>query len=82
MLDAGASGVFQVEIREIEFERCASVLVGEIDAGDAFVVGGEGEGNACGAIVGKRMPRRDDSEDYVVGGQVDLGHDVPVGHLL
>ena len=45
VLEAGAGHVFEVEVGEVEFERGAGVLVGEVDAGDAFVVGGERDGD-------------------------------------
>ena len=47
VLEAGAGRCFEVEVGEVEFDRGARVLVGEIDAGDALVVGGEGEGDAA-----------------------------------
>ena len=48
--------LLEVEVGEVELHCGASVFVGEIDAGDAFVVGGEREWNAGGAIGRKRMP--------------------------
>ncbi len=52
MFEAGAGHVFEVEIAEVELERGDGVLVGEVDAGDAFVVGGEGYGDFGCAIDG------------------------------
>ena len=52
VFEAGAGHVFEVEVGEVEVERGAGVLVGEVDAGDAFVVGGEGDGDFGGAVDG------------------------------
>ena len=82
MFEAGAGDVLEVEVGEVEVHRGAGVLVGEVDAGDAFVIGGEGDGNAGGTIERQRMPGRVDAEDDVVGGEVDLDHDVAGGHLF
>ena len=82
VFEAGAGHVLEVEVGEVEFEGGADVFVGEVDAGDAFVVGGERDGNVSGAVVGERVVGAADAEDDVVGGEVDLDHDVAVGHLF
>jgi hypothetical protein len=56
--------------------------VGEVDAGDAFVVGGEGDGDVRGHVGVEGMGFALDAEDDVVGGEVDFDHDVFGGHLL
>ena len=47
--------MFLRSVGEVVFERGAGVLVREVDAGDAFVVGGERDGDVRGAVGGKRM---------------------------
>jgi hypothetical protein len=82
VLETGARGLLQVEIREVELHCCARVFVGEIDAGDALVVGGESDGNASGSVGRQRMPWCGDAEDDIIRSEVDLDHDVTVCHLL
>ena len=81
MFETGAGHVFEVEVGEVEFEGGAGVLVGEVAAVDAFVVGGERDGDFGGAVDGQRVMAAGDAEDAVVGGEVDLDHDVAVGQL-
>ncbi len=50
MLEAGAGGLLEVEVGEIEFHGRACVCVGEVDAGDTLVVGGESDRNSCGTV--------------------------------
>ncbi len=62
--------------------RSAHKFVGEVDAGDAFVVGGEGYGDSGFAIEHEGVVVAFDVEDDGVAGEVDFDHDVAVGHLL
>ena len=81
VFEAGAGHVFQVEVAEVEFECGAGVLVGEVDTGDALVVSRECDGDFGGTVDGQRMILSGDAEDAVVGGEVDLDHDVALGEL-
>ncbi len=82
VFEARASHVLEIEVAEIELQDGADILVGEVAAVDAFVVSGEGDWDMGSAIEGQRMILASDAKDAVVGGEVDLDHDVVVGHLL
>src|SRR5436190_1465881 len=56
VLKAGAGRIFKLEVREIEFHGGAGVLVSEIDAGYAFVIGGKSDRDAGCEISWERMP--------------------------
>ena len=60
----------------------ADVFVREVNARDAFVVGGERDGHAEFAIDRERMILAADAEDQVVAGEIDFHHDVLCGHFL
>ena len=79
VLETGAGGLLEVEVGEVELHCGTRVLVGEINAGDAFVIGGEGEGNTGCSIGRKRVPGGGDSEDDIVRREIDLNHDVTIG---
>ena len=76
VLDGGAGDLFEIEVPRPKSVRGAGVLVGEIDAADAFVVGRERGGNAGGAVGGKGVAVERDAEDDVVRGEIDFDHDV------
>ena len=82
VLEGGAGGALEVEVGEVLFLDAAGVLVGEVDAGDTFVVGRERPGNVRGHVGREGMGFLFDSENAGVGGEVDLDHDVLVGHLF
>ena len=46
VLERGADHLLEIEIGETEVEDGAGVLMGYVDAGDAFVVGGERDRNS------------------------------------
>ncbi|MDX6459813.1 MAG: hypothetical protein QOE55_3510 [Acidobacteriaceae bacterium] len=79
VFDASADQALEVEVGEVELEGSAGVLLRDVTARDAFVVGGEGDGDVGGAVVGERVILASYAEDAVVGGEVDLDHDVAVG---
>lgn len=82
MFEARASHILEIEISEIEVERGTSVLAGERDAGDAFVISGERDGDTSSAVEGKRVMPSVNPKNDVIRGEIDLDHDVTGGHLL
>ena len=82
VLKGGAGEKLEVVVGERVGLRSAHKFVGEVDAGDAFVVGGEGNGDAGFAVEHEGMVVALDVENNVVAGEVDFDHDVAVGHLL
>src|SRR5664279_803769 len=54
----------------------------EIDARDAFVVGGEGDGYSIFEKDGERVFDAANAEDEIVAGEIDFDEDVAGGHLL
>src|SRR5438874_12531381 len=82
MFQTGSRGAVEVEVGKIEFHGGQRVFVSEINAGHAFVVGGECDGDPRGAVGWKRMPGCADAEDDIVGSEIDLDHDVTCSHLF
>ena len=82
VLHAGAGELLEVLIGEVVVDSGADVLVGDVDAADAFVVGRQGDGDVVEAVEGKGVLVALDVEDAFVGAKVDFDHDVPGGELL
>ena len=78
---AGAGELFDVLIGEVVVDGGADVLVGEVDAADAFVVGRERDGDVIEAVDGEGVVVAFDAEDALVGAEVDFNHDVFAGHF-
>ena len=58
MLERGARGVLEVGVGEVLVEDGLHVVVREVGAADAFVVGGEREGHVRGAVGGEGVVGR------------------------
>src|ERR1051325_2700956 len=80
MLQAGAGQGFQVAVAQVVVGGGALVLVGEVDAFDTFVVGGQGDRHSERAVGREGVVPAGDLEDLLVAGEVDFHHHVPVGH--
>ena len=76
MLERGAGAALEVGVGEVLVDDGADVLVGEVDAGDALVVGRERDRARAPSCRRERVVGVLDAEDDVVGGQVDFDHDV------
>ena len=82
MFEAGAHHAFEVGVAEIIGLYGADVFVSQIDARDAFVVGGQSDGDAEQSVERKGMIHAADAEDYIVAGEADFQHDMFCSHLL
>ena len=58
VLEGSTGGLLEVGVSEVLLFDSLLVLMGEIDAGDAFVVGGESPGNVCVAIESQKVAGR------------------------
>ena len=82
VLHAGADHLLQVGVVEVVGFDGADVFVGEVDARDAFVVGGERNGDVVLAVDRERVIVAADAEDEVVAGERDFDHDVIFRHRV
>ena len=62
--------------------HCANVFVGEVDAGNSLVTGGERNRYVVGKIDWQRVLLAGYAQDDVVAGEFDLDRDVMVRKLL
>jgi hypothetical protein len=82
VLDAGACHLLEVAVSERICNCGAYIFVRQVDAGDAFVVGGESDRHAVFAIEHEGMAVALDVEDHVVAGEIDFDHDMFCRHLF
>lgn len=82
VFEAGAHHALEIGIVQIVGLNGADVFVREVDARDAFVVGGKSDGDPEHAIERERVVFAADAEDYIVAGQADLHHHMSRGHLF
>jgi hypothetical protein len=82
VFETGADHLFKVAIVEAVGLNCANVFVGEVRAGDAFIVCGKGEGDAELFVNGEGVVLAGDSEDAIVAGEIDFDQDVRCSELF
>jgi len=82
VFEAGADHLLEVAITQAESLNGADVFVGEVDARDAFVVGGESKRNVELFVNWKRMILGGNSENALVAGEIDFHEDVFCGHVF
>jgi len=82
VLHSGANHLLQVGVVEVVGFHGADIFVCEVDAGDAFVVGGERNGHVVFAVDREWMIVAADAEDEVVAGEGDFDHDVIFRHSV
>ena len=68
-------------LQPVSFDR-AHIFMREVDPRDAFVVGGERDGNVVFAVDRERMIFAADAEDEIVAGESDFDHDVIFRHRV